>query len=179
MPSGLAREQLRLVIDTIVEAVPGTEIVDVVARSEVTILGFEEASFVADGTEVVHERIRERVVGQLGGKATIASFSCSVQGVVWGVLVEPIQVEGGSVNGALIVAREGRAWSSRERALVRTLGGLLSHVATLAARESSLLHQRRLDELVAQVADRLMAGSTRTRTEVLQWTTKVLAEFLG
>jgi len=179
MPSGLAGEQLRLVIDTIVEAVPGTEIVDVVARSEVTILGFDEASFAAEGTEVVHERIRDRVVGQLAGSSAISSFSCSVQGVVWGVLVEPIQMEGGGVKGALIVAREGRAWSSRERALVRTLGGLLSHVATLATRESSLLHQRRLDELVAQVAERLMSGSTRTRGEVLQWTTRVLAEFLG
>ena len=51
MPSGLAGEQLRLVIDTIVEAVPGTEIVDVVARSEVTILGFDEASFDSTGPE--------------------------------------------------------------------------------------------------------------------------------
>ncbi len=135
-PSGLAGEQLRLVIDTIVEAVPGTEVVDVVARTGVTILGFDEASFAAPGTEVVHARIRDRVLGQLSGNAPIGSFSCTVAGVVWGVLVEPIQIQGGGVKGALVVAREGRAWSSRERALTKTLGGLLSHVATLATRES-------------------------------------------
>ena len=179
MPSGLAGEQLRLVIDTIVEAVPGTEIVDVVARSEVTILGFDETSFAAEGTDVVHARVRDRVLGQLSGQAPIGSFSCTVNGVVWGVLVEPIQMQGGGVKGALIVAREGRAWSSRERALTRTLGGLLSHVATLATRESSLLHQQRLDELVSQVAERLMSVSSRTRQEVLSWTTRILAEFLG
>jgi diguanylate cyclase (GGDEF)-like protein len=178
-PSGLAGEQLRLVIDTIVEAVPGTEVVDVVARSGVTILGFDEASFAAPGTEVAHSRIRDRVLGQLSGGAPIGSFSCTVNGVVWGVLVEPIQIQGGGVKGALVVAREGRAWSSRERALTKTLGGLLSHVATLATRESSLLHQQRLDELVSQVAERLMSVSSRTRTEVLSWTTRLLAEFLG
>jgi diguanylate cyclase (GGDEF)-like protein len=178
-PSGLAGEQLRLVIDTIVEAVPGTEIVDVVARTGVTILGFDEASFAAPGTDVVHTRIRDRVLGQLSGAAPTSSFSCIVSGVVWGVLVEPIQLQGGGVKGALVVAREGRAWSSRERALTKTLGGLLSHVATLATRESSLIHQQRLDELVSQVAERLMSVSSRTRNEVLNWTTRVLAEFLG
>jgi len=177
--SGLAGEQLRLVIDTIVEAVPGTEVVDVVARAGATILGFDEASFAAPGTEVVHARIRDRVLSQLSGGAPIGSFSCTVAGVVWGVLVEPIQIQDGGAKGALVVAREGRAWSSRERALAKTLGGLLSNVATLATRESSLLHQQRLDELVSQVAERLMSGSSRTRTDVLNWTTRVLAEFLG
>jgi diguanylate cyclase (GGDEF)-like protein len=167
------------VIDTIVEAVPGTEIVDVVARTGVTILGFDEASFAAPGSEVAHTRIRDRVLGQLSGGAPIGAFSCTVSGVVWGVLVEPIQIQGGGVKGALVVAREGRAWSSRERALTKTLGGLLSHVATLATRESSLIHQQRLDELVSQVAERLMSVSSRTRDEVLSWTTRLLAEFLG
>ncbi|HUD69341.1 MAG TPA: GGDEF domain-containing protein [Acidimicrobiales bacterium] len=179
MSEGLAGEQIRLVIDTIVEVVPGTEIVDVVAKSEFAFLGFDEASFTSAGSEPVHARIRDRVLGQLAGQAAIGSFSCVVAGVAWGVLVEPIKVQGGGVKGALVVAREGRAWSSRERALTKTLGGLLSHVATLATRESALLHQQRLDELVAQVAERLMSTSSRTRQEVLNWTCRVLAEFLG
>ena len=87
--------------------------------------------------------------------------------------------EDGTVVGALVVARQGRAWSSRERALAKAFGGLLSHTATLATRESALLDQRRLDELVGQVAERLMSASSRTRQEVLTWTTRVLAEFLG
>ncbi|MGP8006328.1 MAG: putative bifunctional diguanylate cyclase/phosphodiesterase, partial [Acidimicrobiales bacterium] len=45
--------------------------------------------------------------------------------------------------------------------------------------ESALLDQRRLDELVGQVAERLMSGSLGTRQEVLTWTTRALAEFLG
>lgn len=179
MAEGLAGEQIRLVIDTIVEVVPGTEIVDVVAKSEFAFLGFDEASFASPGSEAVHDRIRDRVLGQLAGQAAIGSFSCVVGGVAWGVLVEPIKVQGSGVKGALVVAREGRAWSSRERALAKTLGGLLSHVATLATRESALLHQQRLDELVAQVAERLMSTSSRTRQEVLNWTCRVLAEFLG
>jgi diguanylate cyclase (GGDEF)-like protein len=179
MSGGLAGEQIRLVIDTIVEVVPGTEIVDVVAKSEFAFLGFDEASFASPGSEAVHLRIRDRVLGQLAGQAAIGSFSCVVSGVAWGVLVEPIKVQGGDVKGALVVAREGRAWSSRERALAKTLGGLLSHVATLATRESTLLHQQRLDELVAQVAERLMSTSSRTRQDVLSWTCRVLAEFLA
>ena len=178
-PSGLAGEQLRLVIDTIVEAIPGTEIVDVVARSGITILGFDEASFSAPGVELVHERIRDRVLAQLADSAPIGSFSCTVSGTVWGALVEPIQIQGGGVKGALVVAREGRTWSSRERALTKTLGGLLSHVATLATRESSLLHQQRLDDLVSKVAERLMSVSSRNRQEVLSWSVRILAEFLG
>ena len=179
MSEGLAGEQIRLVIDTIVEVVPGTEIVDVVAKSEFAFLGFDEASFTSAGSEAIHARIRDRVLGQFAGQAAIGSFSCVVGGVAWGVLVEPIKVQGGGVKGALVVAREGRAWSSRERALTKTLGGLLSHVATLATRESALLHQQSLDELVAQVAERLMSTSSRTRQEVLSWTCRVLAEFLG
>jgi len=179
MSEGLAGEQIRLVIDTIVEVVPGTEIVDVVAKSEFAFLGFDEASFASPGSEAVHSRIRDRVLGQLAGQAAIGSFSCVVSGVAWGVLVEPIKVQGGDVKGALVVARAGRAWSSRERALAKTLGGLLSHVATLATRESTLLHQQSLDELVAQVAERLMSTSSRTRQDVLNWTCRVLAEFLS
>jgi hypothetical protein len=55
----------------------------------------------------------------------------------------------------------------------------LSHVATQATRENVLLHQRRLDELVSQVAERLMSAILANRKEVLTWTTRVLAEFLG
>ncbi len=123
--------------------------------------------------------IRKRVVSLLGSQSSVTSFSCVVSSVAWGVLVEPIQLQDGAVVGALVVARQGRAWSSRERALARAFGGLLSHTVTLASRESALLDQRRLDELVGMVAERLMSASSRTRQDVLSWTTRVLAEFLG
>ena len=176
---GIADEQLRLVIETLVEVVPGTEVVAVIARDGVTIPGFEPTTFDSSGSPAVLERIRERVSAQLSGQAAVGSFSCTINSKAWGVLVEPIQVARGAVRGALVVAREGRTWSSRERALAKTLGGLLSHVSTLAHRESALLHQQRLDELVSQVAERLMSTSSRSRQEVLDWTMRVLAEFLA
>lgn len=177
--TGLTDEQLRLVVDTIIEVVPGTEIVGVIPRFEDVQLGFAPTTHVSKGAETANDKIRDRVHTQLRGEAPLGSFSCTVGGVVWGVLVEPIEVQGGGLKGALVVAREGRTWSSRERGLAKTLSGLLSHVTTLATRESSLLHQQRLDELVSKVAERLMSTSLRTRKEVLDWTTRVLAEFLG
>jgi diguanylate cyclase (GGDEF)-like protein len=177
--SGIVDEQLRLVVETLVEVVPGTEIVAVVAPEGLSIPGFDPASFAAPGSEAVFSRVRERVLAQLAGQSNIGSFSCTVDGIAWGVLVEAIRVNNGTVRGALVVARQGRTWSNRERSLAKTLSGLLSHVATLATRESTLLHQQRLDELVSRVAERLMSTSSRTRKEVLDWTTRVLAEFLG
>ncbi|HEY4915219.1 MAG TPA: EAL domain-containing protein [Candidatus Dormibacteraeota bacterium] len=171
--------QTRLVIETLTQVIPGTEIVEIVAESDETIPGFDVESWAAPGSENSLSHIRKRVLGQLGGLTAVGSFSCMISGVAWGVLVEAIEVQDGAVMGALVVARQGRAWSSRERALVKAFGGLLSHAATLSTRESALLDQRRLDELVGQVAERLMSASSRTRQNVLSWTIRVLAEFLG
>jgi diguanylate cyclase (GGDEF)-like protein len=176
---GVAGLQTRLVIETITQVVPGAEIVEIVGSLDETIPGFDAESWVAEGAENAVAHIRKRVVSLLGTQDAIASFSCVVSSVAWGVLVEPIQLQDGAVVGALVVARQGRAWSSRERALARAFGGLLSHTVTLASRESALLDQRSLDELVGQVAERLMSASSRSRQDVLTWTTRVLAEFLG
>ena len=176
---GVAGLQTRLVIETITQVVPGAEIVEIVGSLDETIPGFDAESWAAPGTEHALVHIRKRVVSMLGTQSTVSSFSCVVSSVAWGVLVEPIQLQDGAVVGALVVARQGRAWSSRERALARAFGGLLSHTVTLSSRESALLDQRRLDELVGQVAERLMSASSRTRQDVLSWTTQVLAEFLG
>jgi diguanylate cyclase (GGDEF)-like protein len=176
---GVAGLHTRLVIETITQVVPGAEIVEIVGSLDETIPGFDAESWVADGAASAVTHIRKRVIGLLGSQDSVASFSCVVSGVAWGVLVEPIQLQDGAVIGALVVARQGRAWSSRERALARAFGGLLSHTVTLASRESTLLDQRSLDELVGQVAERLMSASSRSRQDVLTWTTRVLAEFLG
>ena len=171
--------QTRLVIETLTQVIPGTEIVEIVAESDETIPGFDVESWAAPGSENSLSHIRKRVLGQLGGLTAVGSFSCMISGVAWGVLVEAIEVQDGAVMGALVVARQGRTWSSRERSLAKVFGGLLSHAATLSTRESALLDQRRLDELVGQVAERLMSASSRTRQNVLSWTIRVLAEFLG
>jgi hypothetical protein len=176
---GVAGLQTRLVIETITQVVSGAEIVEIVGSLDETIPGFEAESWSIPGSAHALTHIRKRVVSLLGAQNAVGSFSCVVSGVAWGVLVEPIALQDGAVIGALVVARQGRAWSSRERALVKAFGGLLSHTVTLASRESALLDQRRLDELVGQVAERLMSASSRTRHDVLTWTTRVLAEFLG
>jgi diguanylate cyclase (GGDEF)-like protein len=171
--------QTNLVVETLAHVVPGTEIVAIVTESDEAILGLDLESWAAPGSEDTLRQIQERVQQQLCGPGAVGSFSCVIAGVAWGVLVEPIEVRDDIVLGALIVARQGRAWSSRERALAKAFGGLLSHAAKLAAREGTLLHRQRLDELVSQVAERLMSASSRNHQEVLNWTTRVLAEFLG
>jgi diguanylate cyclase (GGDEF)-like protein len=176
---GVAGLQTRLVIETITQVVSGVEIVEIVGSLDETIPGFEAESWSVPSSEHALAHIRKRVVSLLGAQNGIGSFSCVVSGVAWGVLVEPIALQDDAVIGALVVARQGRAWSSRERALAKAFGSLLSHTVMLASRESALLDQRRLDELVGQVAERLMSASSRTRHDVLTWTTRVLAEFLG
>jgi len=168
-----------VVVETLIQVIPGTEIVAIVAESDESIPGFDLESWGAPGSENALSEICERVRSQLAGRTAVVPFSCPISGVTWGVLAEAIAVEEGAVIGALVVARQGRAWSRRERALVNAFGGLLSHAATLATRETALLHQRRLDVFVSKVAERLMSGSSQTRQEVLNWTTREVAEFLG
>ncbi len=174
-----AGEETRLVVETLLEVVPGTEIVAVVTKSDESIPGFNMEPLVESGSDTAFANIQERVQGDLNSEGLVGPYSFVVDGVEWGVLVDPIEAHDGDVVGALIVARHGRTWSKRERSLTKTFAGLLSHVATQATRENVLIHQRRLDELVSQVAERLMSASSSNRKEVLTWTTRVLAEFLG
>ena len=171
--------QSHLVIETLIEIVPGAEIVAMVAASDTEIPGFDLESWSAPGSERAFSHIRERVHDQLHEQKAVSSFSCSISNVAWGVLVEPIEIEGNTVIGALVVGRHGRAWSDRERALVKAFGGLLSHSTTLANRESVLLNQRKFDDFVSKVAKKLMSATSRTRQEVLDWTIRELAEFLS
>ena len=172
-------EETRLVVETLLQVVPGTQIVAVVTNRERPIPGFELDPVVGPDSERAFEHIAKRVKAYLAEDDPATSFSSVVLGVEWGVLVEQIVVEDGEVVGALVVARHGKTWSGRERSLVKAFGSLLSHVATLSSREGRLLHQRRLDELVAQVAEKLMSASATNRQEVLDWVTTVLAEFMG
>ena len=162
------------------EVVPGTQIVAVVTNLEEAVPGFRARA--PGGRRIrsrVRQRIRDRVRGQLRGRSRSdpSRVSCSASNGAFSS--NPIVVEDGDVVGALVVARHGRTWSGRERSLTKAFCSLLSHVATLATREGRLLHQRRLDELVAQVAERLMSASATNRQEVLDWVCQVLAEFLN
>lgn len=174
-----AQEETRLVVETLVRVIRGTEIVALVAETDEPIPGFDMEPQVSPGSTDAFSKIRDRVRTQLRSLGDVAAFSLVVGGVQWGVLVEPIEAMEGVVVGALVVARHGRSWSQREKSLTRAFGSLLSHVATLAIREDALISQRHLDELVAQVAQRLMSTSAATHHETLVWVTKVLAQFLN
>jgi diguanylate cyclase (GGDEF)-like protein len=171
-------DEARLVVETLHHVTSRAEIVAVITTSDRPIPGFDVDPIVNNEAKDAFELIRERVRTQLNGKEQFGSFTRTIADTEWGVLVEPIELLSGQIVGALIVARHGRVWSQREFSIVRAFGGLFSKVASQTSREGELMHQRRLDELVSQVAERLMSATAATRQEVLGWTTRVLAEFL-
>jgi diguanylate cyclase (GGDEF)-like protein len=171
-------DEARLVVETLHHVTPRAEVVAVVTNSDRPIPGFNIDPLIGESSQAAFDLIRERVQSQLSGKEPLGSFTWTIAKTEWGVLVEPIELLDGKIVGALIVARHGRVWSQREISIVRAFGGLFGKVASQTTREGILLHQRRLDELVSQVAERLMSATAATRQEVLTWTTRVLAEFL-
>lgn len=171
--------EARLIVETLRQVTPRAEIVAVVMTPGREVPGFDIDPLIGPKSKNAYDAIHERVEAQLTFKEPLGSFSCVIDEVEWGILVDTIELLDGQIVGALIVARHGRAWSQRELSLTRAFGGVFSQVATLAAREGALLRQRRLDELVSQVAERLMSATSTNHKEVLQWTTRVLAEFLN
>jgi diguanylate cyclase (GGDEF)-like protein len=155
------------------------EIVALMAHEDGLLADLNLEPLVTVGAEEVFSNIHDRVAAQLSGEAPTGSFSLEASGVQWGVLVEPIGSSEGAVMGILFVACRGGDWTEQERSSVKAIASLVGHVATLSHRESQLLHQQTLDDLVGSVANRLMSASSLTRKEVLHWTTQVLGEFLG
>ncbi|MGC8510653.1 MAG: putative bifunctional diguanylate cyclase/phosphodiesterase [Acidimicrobiales bacterium] len=175
--TGRSREETRLVFETLMQIIPGAAVVAVVGTG--TTANFEADPLVARDANDAFEYLRDLVSSQLRDAKLVSTFTCQIGGAEWGVVSESLEAGDGRVRSVLVVARQGRTWSKRERSLVRAFAGLLGHVATQVTRETSLLHQRRLDELVAQVAERLMSATIATRQETLNWTVRVLGEFLG
>ena len=171
-------DEARLVVETLHHVTPRAEIVAVITTSDRPIPGFHIEPIIGSASSDAFEKIRERIRAQLSGEELLGSFTWTIDEVEWGILVEPIELAGGQIVGVLIIARHGRVWSQREHSIVKAFGGLFGKVASQTTREGALLHQRRLDELVSQVAERLMSATAATRQEVLSWTTRVLAEFL-
>ncbi|MBU6516329.1 MAG: hypothetical protein KGQ78_10615, partial [Acidobacteria bacterium] len=163
-------EETRLVVETLMEVIPGTQIVAIVTTSGEPFEGLEMEPLISGNRAAAFERMEELVRAELSRSTVPEDLFVVIDGVEWGVLVNAIEAREGVVVGALIVAREGRVWSPRERSLGRGFGGLLSHVAAQFLRESKLIHQTRLDELVSNVAVRLMSASSANRQEVLDWT---------
>ena len=174
-----AKEETRLVVETLLQVIPGTEIVALVAPGDEGIPGFFMDPLVGEGSALAFESIRDEVRAGLSGDGLHGAYARVIDGVEWAIIVEPIKLRESGVAGALVVARHGKTWSTREKSVSRAFASLFSHVATLAKSEDSLLHQKGLDALVTQVAERLMSATAANRQEILNWTARVLAEFLG
>ena len=176
-------EETRLVVETLLEVIPGTQIVAIITTTPEPFEGLEMEPLISASAPDVFTRMSEIVREALANPAEMDDISTVIDDVEWGIMINPIEINpiesrGGQIVGALIVAREGRVWSARERSLGRGFGGLLSHVAAQLIREGKLLKQQRLDELVSKVAERLMSASATNRQEVLDWTVKELCQFL-
>ena len=104
-----AGEETRLVVETLLQVVPGTQIVAVVTNRTKPIPGFELDPLVSPDSQPAFERISERVRGQLVGESPLGAFSTVVHGVEWGVLVDSIKLQNGDIVGALIVPDAGGA----------------------------------------------------------------------
>lgn len=174
-----ARSETRLVFETLRQVVAGSEIIRIEMSEPGAASDDSLESFTTPAGAIALGAVRESVQGWLTTGSKSSSFSCSVDGVEWGVLAEPIRVDTNTTVGALVVSRQGRAWSKRERSLVKTFADLLSHVTSLNVREGKLRRQQRLDELVSNVAVKLMSGTAQNRSQVLDWTASELAQFLG
>jgi len=172
-------ETAALMIRMLAQVVPAVQVVEIVMMPGQEIPGFPSAPWSVPGIEKACSRIRARVLAGLLGQGTVHSFSSVVAGASWRVLVESIRGEGGVIAGALFVARQGRAWTRWERALLTAFGVVLSQGALLATRERSLLLERRLDGLVGRIAERLMATSSATRQEILTWIMRTISESLS
>jgi diguanylate cyclase (GGDEF)-like protein len=168
-----------LTIGMLAQVIPEVEIVEIVVLPGHEIPGFVSGSSSDPGLVKASSRIRGRILGGLLGENLPGSFSCVIAGTRWRVAVESIRTERAEVVGALFVARPGRVWKVWERSLVKAFGAVLSHGAALAMREKSLLLQRRLDELVGQVAEKLMSASSTSRQEILTWTMRAISEALA
>ncbi len=89
---------------------------------------------------------------------------------------EPILAESGRAVGALCVARRGNTeWTDEQGTAMRVFASMWRSSWT----KSSPEYRRRLDELVVNVARRLMRTDVATLQETLDWTVETLARFLA
>lgn len=171
--------ETRVTLMTLQHAILGAEFVAVVPVAASLPAAVDVQPLVNPGAEAALASFRTEVSDLLRERALARPMVRRSGDVDWGLLVEPITLHDGAEVAALLIGRQGRAWSAYERSLARGFATLLSHVVTLSAREDELLAQRRLDELVTRVSERLMSATSVARQEVLDWVTEELAHFVG
>ncbi|HVB19451.1 MAG TPA: EAL domain-containing protein [Acidimicrobiales bacterium] len=171
--------ETRVTLMTLQHAILGAEFVAVVPVAGSVPAAVNVAPLVNSAAEAALESFRVDVLALLKERSAGRSIVRTIKSVDWGLLIEPITLHDGAEVGALMIGRHGRTWSAYERSLAQGFAALISHVATLSAREDELLRQRQLDELITRVSERLMSASLKNRQEVLNWITHELALFTG
>ena len=172
-----ASSETRVTLMTLQHAILGAEFVAVVPVATSVPDAVSVPPLINPGADLAFDEFRRDVVALLQERAAGRPVVRAVRHVDWGLLIEPITLHDGAEVGALLIGRHGRTWSAYERSLAQGFAALISHVATLSAREDELLRQRRLDELVTRVSERLMSATSKNRREVLNWITGELASF--
>jgi len=87
----------------------------------------------------------------------------------------------GQADGALAVARPGHGvpFTAAEQETVRLFARLCGGASHSTGATSERAYQRRLDDLVSQISERLMSTTLPTMREDLEWTVETLCKFLG
>jgi len=130
------------------------------------------------GDEATVAQLADAVTEALTGDGELRAVRGAL-GAGWSVWVEPARSGPDEVVGALAVVREASgAWTQEEIAAVRVFTGMCAAAWAMASVEAGAAYQRHLDELVVRVAERLMSASSENLQETLDWSIRMLAEFL-
>ena len=159
--------------------VAGVGVLSVVMVDEEAHQDFGFDPVTTPGNEKAAQRIIKRARAALAQPGTTMPSSVRVDGVTWRMHVDYMHSGTGECIGALVLARVGDPWTPEECTLTQSFAGVLNLIAAHGGREEGFLHQQRLDDLVSQVAERLMSATIDNRQETLDWTCETLARFLG
>lgn len=130
-----------------------------------------------DGDEF--EATRARIISAVRTKEREAwPRRVASEGEIWRMVYTPVDRKEQGTD-VLVVARAGERWHKRERAGVEMVATALGIVVEHGEREGEIARQRGLDELVAEVAGRLMEADLASRQSTLEWVVQVLGEYLG
>jgi diguanylate cyclase (GGDEF)-like protein len=173
---------------TLGDAIEGTASVAFVAADG---RGTWAAPHESELSQAVAELVGERLAGDgPWGPATAGA------GAEWAVWLEPTRAKAGAAGpgaagpgqpgallGALGVARRatgraGERFVPWELEAIRAVARLCASATDVADMTRALEHQRQIEELVSQIAERLMSTTRETMQASLDWTVEALARYL-
>jgi diguanylate cyclase (GGDEF)-like protein len=96
---------------------------------------------------------------------------------------DAVRIRKGRRTGALGVAKRARpeasaAFSDNQVRAIRVVASLCASAAGISDMTKALEHQRQIEELVSQIAERLMSTTLETMQSSLDWTVETLSRYL-